>query len=85
MKDVAHTIMEEEINKEDTREFSQNTKKKAFMYYYESLIKSVWKTEQNMYWKKKQLWKIVLKNKIFNNKKMNKNKSKEYAWLWKIK
>lgn len=67
MKVVAHTIMEEEINKEDNREFSK-IQKSIYVLLWKFNQKRL-KKEQKMYWKKKQLWKIVLINKIFKKKK----------------
>lgn len=67
MKDVAHTIMEEEINKEDNREFSQNTKK-VFMYYYESSIKRLKNRTKNVL-KKKIIKNCIEKTKFSKKKK----------------
>lgn len=55
MKDAAHTIMEEEINKEANREFSQNTK---------SIDVLLWKFNQK---RLKNRTKNVLKKTIMKN------------------
>lgn len=42
------------------------------MYHYESLIKSAWKTEQKMFWKKKNMKNCIEKTKFSKKKKLTK-------------
>lgn len=68
MKDVAHTIMEEEINKEDTREFSQNTKKSIYVLLWKFNQKRL-KNRTKHVLKKKTIMKNCIEKQNFQQQK----------------